>query len=77
MLSLTTGEPHPLAAVALLSESHDIRFWAVDMLQISMAQNYFAVVDVSFVLRFVYNWKTGQIVLVRLVPPRGTREGAN
>jgi hypothetical protein len=76
LLSLTTGEPHPLAAIPVLSESHlmPVRFSAVEEFQLSMAQDYVAILVPKHQL-CVCNWKTGQIVLVRLVPPRGTREG--
>ncbi|KAH9175662.1 hypothetical protein EDB89DRAFT_1945944 [Lactarius sanguifluus] len=62
-LSLTTGEPHPLAAISLLSESsHLMHSLDVAHFKLSIAQNYLAILHPKCEL-CVCNWKTGQIVL--------------
>ena len=40
LLSLKTGEQHPLAAIPVLSESHLMHFLVVEEFQLSIAQDY-------------------------------------
>jgi len=63
-LSLSSGEPHPLAAEFTLSDPpHDYRE-STD-LQLLVAGNYVAALLSTYHLT-VCNWKTGQTVLVSL-----------
>lgn len=62
-LSLTTGEPHPLAAIPLLFKSrHPLRSLDLKSSQLSITQHYLAILDPMYEV-CVYNWKTGQTVL--------------
>ena len=73
-LSLTTGDPHPLAATSLLSKSrHLMRSADLKNFQLRVAQNYLAILNPMHEL-CVCDWKTGQIVLVRLLPSLNARE---
>lgn len=61
LLSLSTGKPHPLAAVPPLCDPHSV-LHQIPRVRIDVVQNHVALLIVGQQLR-VWNWKTGQIVL--------------
>ncbi|KAH9073386.1 hypothetical protein EDB83DRAFT_2541231 [Lactarius deliciosus] len=61
-LSLTTGEPHPLVAVSLLSQSRHLMRSLGANFKLRVVQNYLAILNPKREV-CVCNWKTGQIVL--------------
>ncbi|KAI9443021.1 hypothetical protein H4582DRAFT_1922057 [Lactarius indigo] len=60
-LSLSTGKPHPLAAVPPLCDHISI-FRSIELVDIHVTQNHFALLIINQRLR-VWNWKTGRILL--------------
>ncbi len=80
LLKHSTGQPHPAAAKPVLhfENIHYLPGHCSSRLEISgdslcfLLNNYFPFINADPVTFIVYNWKTGQPIIVSLIPSRGT-----